>query len=347
MSNNKLDLESVKIVLDSKTILDNVNLQINDGEIVSLMGSSASGKTSLIRAIAGFQDISSGIIKIDNQVVNGDNVRVDVVERNVGVIFQDLALFPHLTVRENICFGLNNLENDSRKKRSRELEEMLGIENIVKRYPNQISGGQQQRVAIARAIAPRPKLLLLDEPFSALDSELKDNLMSDIVNLIKSESITAILVTHSSEEAFKMSDRVAFISKNTIAQFDSPYEIYHRPLSKEIANFFGISSYIKANVIDSSHINCVLGDFVGIIDKNKKGDKVQLLIRPDDIIHDDDSLFSAKVVSKTFRGSDFLYELELIDKQKVFCYAPSHHNHQINEVIGIRLDIDHLIIIDN
>jgi len=347
MSNNKLDLESVKILLDSKTILDNVNLQINDGEIVSLMGSSASGKTTLIRAIAGFQDISSGIIKIDNQVVNGDNVRVDVVERNVGVIFQDLALFPHLTVRENICFGLNNLENDSRKKRSRELEEMLGIENIVNRYPNQISGGQQQRVAIARAIAPRPKLLLLDEPFSALDSELKDNLISDIINLIKSESITAILVTHSSEEAFKMSDRVAFISKNTIAQFDSPYEIYHRPLSKEIANFFGISSYIKANVIDSSHINCVLGDFVGIIDKNKKGDKVQLLIRPDDIIHDDDSLFSAKVIRKTFRGSDFLYELELIDKQKVFCYAPSHHNHQINEVIGIRLDIDHLIIIDD
>ena len=347
MSNNKLDLESVKILLDSKTILDNVNLQINDGEIVSLMGSSASGKTTLIRAIAGFQDISSGIIKIDNQVVNGDNVRVDVVDRNVGVIFQDLALFPHLTVRENICFGLNNLENDSRKKRSRELEEMLGIENIVNRYPNQISGGQQQRVAIARAIAPRPKLLLLDEPFSALDSELKDNLISDIINLIKSESITAILVTHSSEEAFKMSDRVAFISKNTIAQFDSPYEIYHRPLSKEIANFFGISSYIKANVIDSSHINCVLGDFVGIIDKNKKGDKVQLLIRPDDIIHDDDSLFSAKVIRKTFRGSDFLYELELIDKQKVFCYAPSHHNHQINEVIGIRLDIDHLIIIDD
>ncbi len=347
MSDNKLDLQSVRIILDSKTVLDNVNLSINDGEIVSLMGSSASGKTSLIRSIAGFHNISSGTIKIDNRIVDDCNERTDVAKRNVGVICQDLALFPHLTVRQNICFGLDNLDNDLKTARTQKLEQMLNIENIIDRYPSQISGGQQQRVAIARAIAPRPKLLLLDEPFSALDTELKDNLMSDIVNLLKLENITAILVTHSTKEAFKMSDRIAFISKNTIAQFSSPYEIYHRPKSKEIANFFGISSYIKANIIDSSHIKCVLGDFIGIVDKYKKGQVVELLIRPDDIIHDDSSLFSAKVVKKTFRGSDFLYELQLQDNQTVFCYAPSHHNHQINEVIGIKLSLDHLIIFDS
>ena len=203
---------------------------------------------------------------------------------------------------------------------------------------------QQQRVAIARAIAPKPNLLLLDEPFSALDYELKDNLMNDIMKLIKSENITAILITHSAEEAFKMSDKIAFISNNTITQFANPYDIYHRPASKEIANFFGISSYIKAKITDSSHINCILGDFVGMVDQFNKDDKVDLLIRPDDIIHDDDSLFSAKVTEKTFRGSDFLYELELKDGQKIFCYAPSHHNHQVNEVIGIKLDLDHLVI---
>ena len=344
MSDIKLNLESVKIKLDSKIVLDNVNLKINTGEIVSLMGSSASGKTSLIRSIAGFHNITSGVIRIDNQIVNDFNKCVDVAERNVGVIFQDLALFPHLTVRENILFGLHKEDTAQKQKRAQKLEELLNIENITDRYPNQISGGQQQRVAIARAIAPKPNILLLDEPFSALDYELKDNLMSDIMKLIKSEKITAILITHSAEEAFKMSDKIAFISNNTITQFANPYDIYHRPNSKEIANFFGISSYIKAKITDSSHISCVLGDFVGIADRFKNGAEVDLLIRPDDIIHDDDSLFSARVTEKTFRGSDFLYELELRDGQRVFCYAPSHHNHQINEVIGIKLNLDHLVI---
>jgi iron(III) transport system ATP-binding protein len=236
------------------------------------------------------------------------------------------------------------MSKSQKLERSEKLENLLNIKNVTNRYPNQISGGQQQRVAIARAIAPKPNLLLLDEPFSALDYELKDNLMNDIMRLIKSENITAILITHSAEEAFKMSDKIAFISNNTITQFANPYDIYHRPSSKEIANFFGISSYIKAKITDSSHISCILGEFVGIVDRYKKDDIVELLVRPDDIIHDDDSLFSAKVTHKTFRGSDFLYELELRDGQKISCYAPSHHNHQINEVIGIKLDLDHLVI---
>ena len=344
MSDAKLNIQSVGIVLDSKVILDDVNLKIDTGEIVSLMGSSASGKTSLIRSIAGFHNITSGMIQIDGEIVDDSISRSDVAMRNVGVIFQDLALFPHLTVRENICFGLNNVDSAQQQNRAKKLEDLLSIENITDRYPNQISGGQQQRVAIARAIAPKPNLLLLDEPFSALDYELKDNLMNDIMKLIKSENITAILITHSAEEAFKMSDKIAFISNNTITQFANPYDMYHRPNSKEIANFFGISSYITAKITDSSHINCILGDFVGMVDQYNKDDKVELLIRPDDIIHDDNSLFSAKVTEKTFRGSDFLYKLELKDGQNIFCYAPSHHNHQVNEVIGIKLDLDHLVI---
>ena len=144
-----------------------------------------------------------------------------------------------------------------------------------------------------------------------------------------------------------MSDKIAFISDSTITQYSNPYDIYHRPSSREIANFFGISSYIKAKVVDSSHVSCILGDFVSDVGQHKKGDEIDLLIRPDDIIHDDDSLFSAKVTDKKFRGSDFLYKLELKDKQKIFCYAPSHHNHEINEVIGIKLNLDHLIIFEN
>ena len=174
MSGTKLKLEKVNITLDSKVVLDNVNLEVNDGDIVSLMGSSASGKTSLIRSIAGFHYITSGSIYIDERIVDDSKKREDVSRRNVGVIFQDLALFPHLTVRENICFGLNTLSKKQQFDRAEKLEEILNIVDINHRYPDQISGGQQQRVAIARAIAPGPKLLLLDEPFSALDYELKE-----------------------------------------------------------------------------------------------------------------------------------------------------------------------------
>ena len=344
MSDIKLKLRNVNVTLDSKTVLDNVNLDVKDGDIVALMGSSASGKTSLIRSIAGFHNITSGTIYIDDMVVDNSSRREDVSKRNVGVIFQDLALFPHLTVRENICFGLNNLHKQKMLDRAEKLEVLLNINNIYNRYPDQISGGQQQRVAIARAIAPRPKLLLLDEPFSALDYELKEGLMKDLKTLIKSENITAILITHSSDEAFKMSDKIAFISENTITQYANPYDLYHKPSSREIANFFGISSYIKATVKDSSHVSTILGELVTSTEGYNTGDEIRMLVRPDDIIHDDDALTSAKVIEKTFRGSDFLYKLELKDKQIVFCYAPSHHNHNINEVIGVKLELDHLVV---
>ena len=347
MSDTKLKLEKVNITLDSKVVLDNVNLNVSDGDIVSLMGSSASGKTSLIRSIAGFHNITSGSIYIDGQIVDDSKKRESVSGRNVGVIFQDLALFPHLTVRENICFGLSKLAKKQQFDRAEKLEKILDIVDIHNRYPDQISGGQQQRVAIARAIAPGPKLLLLDEPFSALDYELKDGLMNDIKKLIKFEKITAILITHSAEEAFKMSDKIAFISENTIIQYAEPYDMYHKPVSREIANFFGISSYIKATVKDSSHVSSILGDFVASTEGYNKGDEVRMLVRPDDIIHDDDAIASAKVIEKTFRGSDFLYRLELRDKQTVFCYAPSHHNHALNEVIGVKLDLDHLIVFED
>ena len=168
--------------------------------------------------------------------------------------------------------------------------------------------------------------------------------MKDLKALIKSENITAILITHSSDEAFKMSDKIAFISENTITQYANPYDLYHKPSSKEIANFFGISSYIKATVKDSSHVSTVLGELVTTTEGYNTGDEMRMLVRPDDIIHDDDALTSAKVIEKTFRGSDFLYKLELKDKQTVFCYAPSHHNHNINEVIGVKLELDHLVI---
>tara|TARA_Y100000389_G_C17460712_1_gene521413 strand:+ start:848 stop:1897 length:1050 start_codon:yes stop_codon:yes gene_type:complete len=347
MNQNKLQIESVKIVLENTTILNDINFAIKSGEIVSLMGSSASGKTSLIRSIAGYQNIASGVIKIDNNIVDNTKIFIGVDKRNTGVIFQDLALFPHLTVRENIIFGLYKKTQQDKNNRAAQLEDMLNISSITNRYPHQISGGQQQRVAIARAIAPKPTILLLDEPFSALDEELKESLMNDIKYILKKEATTAILITHNPKEAFTMSDKIAFLSDGKICQYDTPYNIYHKPLSKEIANFFGITSFLKATIKDTNHIETVLGTIFGNTEKFKKGEDVYLLIRPDDIIHDDNSTESARVVDKIFYGSDFLYKLELKDKQKIYCYTPSHHNHSINENIGIKPVIDHLILFNN
>lgn len=346
MNQNKLSLDAVNIVLDGTTILSDVNLDICDGDIVSIMGSSASGKTSLIRSIAGYQSVDRGKIKIDNKVVDDSIISLDVSKRNIGVIFQDLALFPHLTVRENILFGLHNESYDYKISRSVQLESMLDISTISDRFPHQISGGQQQRVAIARAIAPKPTILLLDEPFSALDEELKDQLMIDIKKIIKKEKTTAILVTHNTKEAFNMSDKIAFISNGKISQYDTPYNIYHKPKSKEIANFFGITSFMKGIVCDKNHVETILGKFFGNTEEYNINQEVEILIRPDDIIHDDESTESARVVNKVFYGSDFLYELQLKDQQKIFCYTPSHHNHAINESIGIKPVIDHLMLFD-
>ena len=346
MTRNKLQLDDVKIIFDGQVVLSGVDLKVNDGEIISLMGSSASGKTSLIRSIAGFNRISSGTIKIDDITVEDNKNFVNVDKRNIGVIFQDLALFPHLTVRENICFGLHKDNKKNQNIRSTKLEEMLNISSIADRYPHQISGGQQQRVAIARAIAPKPSILLLDEPFSALDEELKETLMTDIKNTLKNEKTTAILITHNPKEAFTMSDKIAFLSDGKISQFDTPYNIYHKPTSREIANFFGITSYLKAKIIDANHIETSLGTIFGNTQDFEKDSDVYLLLRPDDIIHDDDSTESAKVIDKVFYGSDFLYELELQDKQKVFCYTPSHHNHALNESIGIKPVVDHLMLFE-
>ena len=347
MNQSKLELQNVKITLDENIILNDINLSIQNGEIVSLMGSSASGKTSLIRSIAGYQNISSGSIKIDNSVVDNSNEFISVDKRNIGVIFQDLALFPHLTVRENICFGLFKDTEINQNSRALELENMLNIGLIKNRYPHQISGGQQQRVAIARAMAPKPTILLLDEPFSALDQELKDNLMIDIKKILKKEQTTAILITHDPKEAFTMSDKIAFLSDGKIAQYDTPYNLYHKPSSKEIANFFGITSFMKAKVKDANHVDTILGSIFGNTQDFKANEEVYVLIRPDDIIHDDDSTESAKVIDKVFYGSDFLYHLELKDRQRIYCYTPSHHNHSLNESIGIKPVIDHLMLFKN
>ena len=340
----KLEIEDVSLSIEGTLILDNLSLNIDEHEIISLIGPSASGKSSLLRIIAGFENISSGKVKLNGLIVDDRSTIVQPQNRNIGIIFQDLALFPHLSCKDNIIFGITNYSEDHKRQRLDRLCNLLDITSIKDKFPHEISGGQQQRIAIARALAPGPEILLLDEPFSALDEELKETLIHDVKNLLKEEKITTIVITHNIKEAFQLSDKIAFLDNKKIIQFDTAYNLYHKPYTKEIANFCGIGSFIKGTVIDSNHVSTILGDLFGDTSKYKVGSNVSVMIRPDDIIHDDNSSQSAKVLEKIFFGSDFLYKLELSEGEKIFCYTPSHHNHAINEVIGIKPVIDHLIL---
>ena len=340
----KLEIENISLNIDGNLIIDNLNLNICEQEIISIIGPSASGKSSLLRIIAGFENVNSGRVKINGVIVDDRSKVVEPQNRQVGIIFQDLALFPHLNCEDNILFGISKHTPAEKFKRLNRLSNLLDISGILKSFPHEISGGQQQRIAIARALAPKPEILLLDEPFSALDEKLKETLMSDVKKLLQEEKITTIVITHNIKEAFEISDKIAFLDNKKIIQYDTAYNLYHKPLTKEIANFCGIGSFINGKVIDANHVQTKLGQFFGNTSQFNIGSNVKVMIRPDDIIHDDNSTQSAKVIEKSFHGSDFLYKLELSDGERVFCYTPSHHNHALNEVIGIKRVIDHLII---
>ena len=340
----KLSVNQISFSIDGNRILDNLNFEVAEKDIVSIIGPSASGKSSLLRLIAGFDTIDSGKIAINNIVVDSNQKFIKPQNRNIGIIFQDLALFPHLNCEDNIAFGISKWSKNKKDVRLARLIDLLNITEISKKYPHEISGGQQQRVAIARALAPKPEVLLLDEPFSALDEELKEQLMLDVKDLLKEENITSIVITHNIKEAFQLSDKIAYLSEKKILQYDTPYDMYHKPATKEIANFCGIGSFLKGTIIDANHISTSLGVLFGKTTPYVKGEIVHIMIRPDDIIHDDNSASSAKVIEKNFHGADFLYKLELKDGQNIFCYTPSHHNHSINEIIGIKTQIDHLML---
>ena len=224
---------------------------------------------------------------------------------------------------------------------------MIGMPAYGQAFPHQLSGGQQQRVALARAMAPRPGILLMDEPFSNMDVDLREQLAREVRNILKQENVTAILVTHDQNEAFALADEICVMNEGRIQQQDSGYNLYHRPANRFVADFIGQGVIIPATVEDEHSVRTELGSIKGEVPPgSEKGSQVDVLIRPDDVIHDDSSSDTAIVVEKSFRGADFLYFLRMDSGIEVLCLAPSHHDHKINERIGIRLNADHLVIFE-
>jgi len=346
-----LELEGIVQRYGSHTVVDGVGFGVETGTIACLLGPSGCGKTTLLRCIAGFEEIAAGEIRIDGRTVSRAGRRVPPEKRQIGMVFQDYALFPHLSVAANVGFGLAGLAARDRQQRVAELLATVGLGGQGSKYPHELSGGQQQRVALARALAPQPELLLLDEPFSNLDVGLRERLSLEVREILKSQNITAVLVTHDQHEAFAMADEVGVMAAGIIQQWDTPYRLYHQPVNRFVADFVGQGVFVAGVVIDDSSVEVELGVLESRLplecsqgcEACGQGCGVEVLLRPDDIIHDDRSDLLAEVRHKAFRGAEILYTLRLDSGVEVLSLVPSHHNHALGEKIGIRLDVDHVV----
>jgi|JI6StandDraft_1071083.scaffolds.fasta_scaffold40220_3 iron(III) transport system ATP-binding protein len=333
------------------TVVDGVDFRLETGQIACLLGPSGCGKTTLLRCIAGFEDIAGGEIRLHGKVVSQPGQRVAPEKRQIGMVFQDYALFPHLTVEANVAFGLGRKPQEDVQLRVKELLATVGLAGQGEKYPHELSGGQQQRVALARALAPRPELILLDEPFSNLDVGLRERLSVEVREILKREGSTAIMVTHDQHEAFAMADEIGVMYEGRIQQWDVPYNLYHRPANRFVADFIGQGVLLAGTVVEHNSVRMELGTLVSdtpvecseTCDHCDFGCRVDILLRPDDIVHDDASGVQAEVLHKAFRGADILYTLRLKSGTEVLSLVPSHHNHALGEKIGIRLDASHVI----
>lgn len=342
-----LDINSIDVFYDNTHAVNGVSFSLEKGQIGCLLGPSGCGKTSVLRAIAGFESIRGGQIYTNNSLLSNAEYNQSPESRHIAVVFQDFALFPHLTVYQNVAFGLHKLAKSEVKGRVDELLKLVELSDYDKHFPHQLSGGQQQRVALARAMAPKPQLLLLDEPFANLDADLREDLAKQIRLILKHENTTALMVTHDQYEAFTMADKIGVMSNGVLEQWGSAYDLYHRPQSRFVADFVGEGVFIPAKVGLQSQVITALGTFT-MPDKYafSPQDTVTVLVRPDDIVHDDKSPFKAEVSDKSFRGAHILYNLQLPELvgQNLQCLAPSHHDHQVSEAFGIKLDLQHIIL---
>ncbi len=344
MSKSLLTLDGVGVTYDDKRVLHDLSFTLLEGEIGCLLGASGCGKTTALRAIAGFEPIRAGRIAINGDTVATVADHWPPQRRGVGMVFQDYALFPHLTVAGNVGFGMNGVAPAVRRQRVDELLEVVGLAGYADHYTHALSGGQQQRVALARALAPAPRLLLLDEPFSNLDVELRERLSQEVRDILKSRGMTALLVTHDQHEAFALADKIGVMEGGRLRQWDAAYALYHEPADRFVADFVGEGAFLPAEVVGPGELVFELGRRnCRAMQDCATGSKVQVLLRPDDVLHDDASTLQARVVKKAFRGAQFLYTLALPSGATVLSLVPSHHDHAIGESIGIRLEIDHVI----
>lgn len=292
-------------------VVNGLSFTVREGEIFALLGASGCGKTTALRCIAGFEPCDRGCVTLDGRVLADEQRGVPAEQRGIGFVFQDYALFPHLSVRENVAFGLRGMPRAARLARADEVIQMAGLGGLENRMPHALSGGQQQRVALARAIAPRPRLLLLDEPFSNLDALLRQETREKVKELLRAEGMTAVLVTHDQEEALSFADRIAVMQNGRIEQIGTPEEVYARPRTLFVAQFLGRTNLLLTHA-EGDEAETALGRLR--LHRPASG-AVLLSIRPEHLAltaaEPSAEAPPATVVAREFRGHDITYRVQL------------------------------------
>ena len=339
-----LTIKNLKHAYGALPVLKGLNLELLPGQIGCILGPSGCGKSTLLRLIAGFEKPLEGDIYMGEAVLVGQGHALEPQKRGVGLVFQDWSLFGHLRVEGNIAFGLKGRPAFEKAERVDSLIRMLGLENERHRFPHELSGGQQQRVALARALAPRPRLLLLDEPFSSLDQELRERLCQDVRQVLKKEQMTAILVTHLQSDAFSMADVIGVMHQGRIEQWASADEIYHYPRSRFAARFVGEGAFLPGKVISDNQVEMLGRSYASLRGISlARGSSVEVLIRPDDVHLDPQGSHPAEIVSAQFRGAIILYTFRLQNGMTLLGQVPSHERRDIGEQVNLRLEFDYVV----
>ena len=294
------------------------NLSVCRGEFVAILGPSGCGKTTLLRAIAGFEQPEAGTVIVAGRVVSSPGIWVAPERRTIGMVFQDYALFPHLTVEKNVGFGVPRL---GRAERVNDVLALVGLHGLAKRHPGELSGGQQQRVALARALAPKPGLVLLDEPWSSVDPMLRESVRDEIVAILRAANVTVLLVTHDREEAFSLADRVALMAEGRIVQVAPPEELYLAPATRWAAEFVGPVNVLPG-VLDGTAVGTALGTFP-VNGAPRARCPVEALIRPELLVLRPHPDAANEVIGRDFRGHDVFYRVRLADGTVVCAQRPS------------------------
>jgi len=338
-----VSLNNVSKSFGSAKAVRRLTIDIGKGDFFSLLGPSGCGKTTTLRLIAGLERPDEGSITIDGETMSAHDTWVSPEKRGIGIVFQDYALFPHMTVAQNVTFGLKGCGRGLVRSRVDELLGLTGLDGLSQRYPHELSGGQRQRVALARSLAPRPRLILLDEPFSNLDADLREELRSETRRILKEQSTTTILVTHDQEEAFSLSDKVGVLHNGALEQDGTPPEIYHQPRSKFVADFVGKADFIDGTV-EGRTVRSAFGSFPLDDRLNHHMKQVELMVRPDDVDFIPDVAGEATIIESRFLGASILYRLKFADGRTIHSIRPSTEIAPAGSSVRVKLDASHVVI---
>jgi iron(III) transport system ATP-binding protein len=341
-----LELEGVTKAYGDETAVTDLSLSVRDGELLTLLGPSGCGKTTTLRILAGLERPTEGAVDLAGDRVAGPETFVAAEDRGVGIVFQDFALFPHLDVRENVAFGLTELDEAATEERVDEMLDLVELPEMGDRAVDQLSGGQQQRVALARSLAPEPDILLLDEPFSNLDVRLRVEMREEVRRILKAAGVTAVSVTHDQEEALSISDRVAVLNDGRVEQVGDPGGVFEHPESRFVASFLGQAAFLSGMVTEDT-VDTAVGSYdrsllKGLTD-GYAGAMVDVLVRPDDLraVPATEETGDGTIVKRQYTGPSFIYHVELDNGDVVRCLHNHAEDMDVGEPVSVDLVSDH------